>query len=61
MPRAMRLSEGRVTRRCQSRGNVTQTLPNGTQHMVSFVVVYRVNGGGKIVSLKAYWQFEKVM
>ncbi len=37
------------------------TLPNGKQFDVNFVAVYRANEAGKIVSLKAYWQFDKVM
>lgn len=37
------------------------TLPNGKQFDVNFVGVYRVDAAGKIVSLKAYWQFDKVM
>ena len=38
-----------------------KTLPNGKAFDVHFVGVYRVNEAGKIVSLKAYWQFDKVM
>jgi ketosteroid isomerase-like protein len=37
-----------------------RTLPNGKQLDVHFVGVYRVNEAGRIVSLKAYWQFDKV-
>lgn len=38
-----------------------KTLPNGKQFDVDFVAVYRVDEAGRIVSLKAYWQFDKVM
>ena len=38
-----------------------KTLPNGKLFDVNFVGLYRVNEAGKIVSLKAYWQFNKVM
>lgn len=38
-----------------------KTLPNGRQFDVNFVGVYRVDEAGKIVSLKAYWQFDQVM
>ncbi len=46
---------------CANVVNVTRSLPNGRRHEMSFVVVYRVDAAGKIVSLKAYWQFEKMM
>lgn len=38
-----------------------KALPNGKLFDVHFVGVYRVDEAGKIVSLKAYWQFDKVM
>lgn len=46
---------------CANVVSVTQTLPNGRQHDISFIVVYRIDAAGRIVSLKAYWQFEKMM
>ncbi len=46
---------------CANVFTLTQTLPNGREMDVSFVGVYRVDDHGKIVSLKAYWQFDKMM
>jgi len=46
---------------CANVFTITQTLPNGKLFDVNFVGVYRVDDNGKIVSLKAYWQFDKVM
>jgi len=46
---------------CANVITLTQTLPNGKPMDVNFVAVYRVNDAGKIVSLKAYWQFDKMM
>ncbi|MEI8164414.1 MAG: nuclear transport factor 2 family protein [Betaproteobacteria bacterium] len=46
---------------CANVLTVTQTRPDGNKFDINFVVVYRVDGAGRIVSLKAYWQFEKMM
>lgn len=46
---------------CANVFTITQTLPNGKPFDVNFVGVYRINDAGKIVSLKAYWQFDKMM
>jgi len=46
---------------CANVITLTQTLPNGRLMDVSFIGVYRVDDNGKIVSLKAYWQFDKMM
>lgn len=45
---------------CANIVTTTQTLPNKKQMDVNFIVVYRVNADGLIVSLKAYWQYDKV-
>ena len=42
-------------------GKITTTLPNGMKAIAEGVFVYRVNGAGKIVSLRAFWEFEKMM
>ena len=42
-------------------GTITTTLPNGTQAVAEGVFIYSVNGQGKLVSLRAFWEFEKIM
>ena len=44
---------------CANVGIMTNVL-NGIEIKVDIVVVYRVNAAGKIESLKAYWDFNKV-
>ncbi len=42
-------------------GTITTTLPNGAQALAEGVFVYRVNDAGKIISLRAFWEFEKMI
>ncbi|MFI5394100.1 MAG: nuclear transport factor 2 family protein [Candidatus Binatia bacterium] len=42
-------------------GKITTTLPNGMKAVAEGVFVYRVNGTGKIVSLRAFWEFDKML
>jgi hypothetical protein len=42
-------------------GSITTTLPNGMKAVVEGVFVYRVNDAGKLVSLRAFWEFDKMM
>ncbi len=42
-------------------GAITTTLPNGTKAVAEGVFVYRVNDRGKLVSLRAFWEFEKML
>jgi hypothetical protein len=42
-------------------GTITTTLPNGMQARAEGVFVYKVNAAGKLVSLRAFWEFEKMM
>ena len=42
-------------------GSITTTLPNGTIAVAEGVFVYKVNGQGKLVSLRAFWEFERMM
>jgi steroid delta-isomerase len=42
-------------------GTITTTLPNGMKAVVEGVFVYKVNAAGKLVSLRAFWEFEKTM
>ncbi len=41
-------------------GTIITTLSDGTQVRVSGVFVYKVNGQGKLESLRAYWEQDKV-
>ena len=41
-------------------GVITTTLPNGMQAVAEGVFVYKVNAAGKLVSLRAFWEFEKM-
>lgn len=42
-------------------GAITITLPNGMRAITEGVFLYRVDGDGKIVSLRAFWEFEQMM
>ena len=42
-------------------GTIYNRLPSGSEIGAEGVFVYRVNAEGKLVSLKAYWDFEKTM
>ncbi len=42
-------------------GEEGSLLGEGTKLHVDGVYVYRINDDGKLVSLKAYWEFEKTM
>ncbi len=42
-------------------GTIYNKLPDGREVAADGVFVYRVNGEGKLVSLKAYWDYEKTM
>ena len=46
---------------CANVLTLTQMLPNGKPFAVNFIGVYRIDDNGKIASLRAYWQFDKVM
>ena len=42
-------------------GTITTTLPNGMKALAEGVFIYKVNDAGKLVSLRAFWEFEKTM
>jgi steroid delta-isomerase len=42
-------------------GKITITMPNGMQAVTEGVFTYKVNAEGKLVSLRAFWEFEKTM
>ena len=41
---------------CANVGTITTTLPDGTRAIVEGVYTYRVDGDGRIVALRAYWE-----
>lgn len=45
---------------CANVATITNKMPSGVSITTDLVIVYRVNGAGLIVSLKAYWDFAKV-
>jgi ketosteroid isomerase-like protein len=45
---------------CANVATLTNRMPGGIEIKVDLVAVYRVNTAGKLVSLKAYWDFSQV-
>jgi len=45
---------------CANVATFVNRMPNGLAIETDLVVVYRVDARGKIVSLKAYWEYEKI-
>lgn len=45
---------------CANVATLTNTMPGGVDITTNLVIVYRVNEAGKIVSLKAYWEYAGV-
>lgn len=43
---------------CANVGTITSTFPDGTAGVVDGVYVYRVDDQGRLVSVRAYWQFD---
>jgi steroid delta-isomerase len=42
-------------------GIITTTMPNGMRAVAEGVFVYRVNAAGKLVSLRAFWEFDQMI
>lgn len=42
---------------CANVGTITSTFPDGSAGVVDGVYVYRVDAQGRVISLRAYWQF----
>ena len=40
-------------------GQINNTMPDGKKIAVPIIITYKVNDHGKIVALRAYWEFEK--
>lgn len=45
---------------CANVATFVNRMPNGVAVETDLVVVYRVDARGKIVSLKAYWEYAKI-
>jgi steroid delta-isomerase len=45
---------------CANVVTIVNRMPGGVEIKVDTVICYRVDTAGKLVSLKAYWEFEKV-
>ena len=45
---------------CANVVTLTNRMPGGIEIATDFVVVYRVDTAGLIISLKAYWEYSKV-
>ena len=43
---------------CANVGTITSTFPDGTAGVVDGVYVYRVDSHGKLVSVRAFWQYD---
>ncbi|UCC60878.1 MAG: nuclear transport factor 2 family protein [Dehalococcoidia bacterium] len=41
-------------------GTIISTLPNGMKAVIDGTFVYKVDADGKIVSLRAFWEFENM-
>ena len=45
---------------CAFAGTIHITLPGGKQGSVDLVNIYKVNGEGKIASLRSFWEFDQL-
>ena len=41
-------------------GTITTTFPDGSRAVVEGVYTYRVDDDGRIVALRAYWEFDRM-
>ena len=46
---------------CANVGTISIGMPNGMKARCDGVFVYRVNDAGKLVSLRAFWEFERML
>jgi hypothetical protein len=46
---------------CANVGTITIGMPNGMKARCDGVFVYRVNDEGKLLSLRAHWEFDKML
>lgn len=45
---------------CANVGTITSTFPDGSAGVVDGVYVYEVDDDGKLVSVRAYWEFDNL-
>jgi steroid delta-isomerase len=45
---------------CAFAGTIHITLPGGQKGSVELVNIYRVDGEGKVASLRSFWEFDKL-
>lgn len=45
---------------CANVGTISTVLPDGSVSQVDGVFTYRVDDAGKVLALRAYWEFEKM-
>ncbi len=45
---------------CANVGTITSTFPDGSVSTVEGVYTYRVDGDGRILALRAYWEFDRM-
>lgn len=45
---------------CANVGTITSTFPDGSAAVVDGVYLYRIDADERIVSLRAYWEFENL-
>lgn len=46
---------------CANYIKVTHNLPNGEVYLMDMVTIYTANNEGKLTSLRAFWDFDKLM
>ena len=45
---------------CANVGRISTTLPDGTTSVVEGVYTYRVDADGRLLALRAFWEFDKM-
>ncbi len=45
---------------CANEGTITSTFPDGTAGIVDGVYLYRVDDDGLLLSVRAFWEFERL-
>lgn len=45
---------------CANEGTITSTFPDGSAGIVDGVYLYRVDADGRLVSVRAFWEFDRL-
>ncbi len=45
---------------CANVGTITTTLPDGSRAIVEGVYTYRIDGDGRVIALRAYWEPDRM-